>query len=233
MGSYCELKFDEIHILSAKSIVPDNLIALFQESDRTVREMPETDEDEAHKDILYQAPREVILSRLALLGCTESVVRDRFAEWRKDQIESWTYYYAEYDDDSDRETLKALGDFDFAVWRERVPRLLEKQWDLPEPVDEIDRRMRDDDDGWLHFDGYGSLVTLRALLDAFPNVKHVSLDISDLIGGGWLEENEPHCSGRRQADFAAVRNLAPTVILMRAVQTSTSSRSRLLCFILR
>ena len=165
MGSYCELKFDEIHILSAKSIVPDNLIALFQESDRTVREMPETDEDEAHKDILYQAPREVILSRLALLGCTESVVRDRFAEWRKDQIESWTHYYAEYDEDSDRETLKALGDFDFAVWRERVPSLLDKQWDLPEPVDEIDRRMRDDDDGWLHFDGYGSLVTLRALLD--------------------------------------------------------------------
>jgi hypothetical protein len=212
MGSYCELKFDELHIVDAKSAVPDDLVALFQESDRVVVEVHETEEDDARRDVLYQAPRESILRRLDLLGYTKTIVRERFTQWRNDQIESWTEH-SQYSEDSDRETLKALEVFDFTTWCQRATGLLERQWDLPEPVDEIDRRMRDDDDGWLHFDGYGSLGTLRALLDAFPNVKQVTLDITDLIGGGWIDENEPICSRRREADRGEVRSLAPTVIL--------------------
>nr|WP_245376529.1 hypothetical protein [Bradyrhizobium elkanii] len=56
-----------------------------------------------------------------------------------------------------------------------------------EATDEIDRRMRDrDDEGRLWFDGYGSLMSLRALLDACADVRHVTLDITALIGGGWI-----------------------------------------------
>jgi HEPN/Toprim N-terminal domain 1 len=121
--------------------------------------------------------------------------------------------YSQYPEDSDKETLRALEVFDFTTWCQRAASLLERQWDLPEPVDEIDRRMRDDYDGWLHFDGYRSLGTLRALLDAFPNVKQVTLDVTDLIGGGLIDENEPICSRRREADRGEVRSLAPTIIL--------------------
>jgi hypothetical protein len=215
MGSYCELSFDDISILSAKSAVPDNLVAIFQESDRVVREVPETEEEDARKDILYQAPREFILNRLNLIGYTEIIVQERFAEWRTDQIESWTDYYAAYPEDFDKETLKALEGFEFAVWRQRASDLLQRQWNLgtTEPADEIERRMRDHDDGWLHFDGYGSLVTLRALLDALPNVKQLTLDVTDLIHNGWIDETESICSRRRETDHGEVRNLAPTVIL--------------------
>jgi HEPN/Toprim N-terminal domain 1 len=38
MGSYAELKFDELLVLSSKSVVPDMLISLFQEADRRVAE---------------------------------------------------------------------------------------------------------------------------------------------------------------------------------------------------
>jgi hypothetical protein len=87
MGSYCELKFDGLHIVDAKSAVPDDLVALFQESDRVVLEVHETEEDDAHRDVLYQAPRESILRRLDLLGYTKTIVPERFTQWRNDQIE--------------------------------------------------------------------------------------------------------------------------------------------------
>ncbi len=214
MGSYCALKFDEIEIFDAKSVVPDNFVALFQESDRVVRTVPETEEDDSATDIFYQASRDVILTRLGLLGCTESVVKEKFEEWRKNKKKSLDEYIAFSGDEPDSEASKAINEFDFQVWRERGAALLPIRWgDLPEPVDEIDRRLRDHDDNWLFFAGYGSLVTIRALLDALPNIKHVTLDISDLVGSEYIGCEEAICRDRRKTDHGAIRNLAPTVIL--------------------
>lgn len=213
MGSYCALKFDEIEIFDAKSVVPDNFVALFQESDRVVRTVPETDEEDSMTDIFYQASRDVILARLALLGCTEDVVKEKFEEWKRNQKKSQEEYVAYSGDEAD-ETFKAINEFDFDVWRERGSALLAKAWDkLPKPVDEIDRRLREKYEGWLYFAGYGSLVTVRALLDALPNVKHVTLDIGDLIGGGYIGDQELICDDRRKTSHGEIRNLAPTVIL--------------------
>lgn len=213
MGSYCALKFDEIEVFDVKSVVPDNFIALFQETDRVVRKAPETAEQDDMTDIFYQASRDTILTRLTLLGCTEDVVKEKFEEWKRNQKKSLDEYIAYSGDEAD-ETFKAINEFDFDVWRERGSALLAKGWDkLPEPVDEIDRRLRDNYDGWLYFAGYGSLVTVRALLDAFPNVKHVTLDISDLVGGGYIGDQELICGDRRKTNHGEIRNLAPTVIL--------------------
>lgn len=210
MGSYCALKFDKIDICSAKSVVPDDLIALFQEVDRVVLKVEEDDDGDPINDTYYRASREVILNRLALLGCTDAVVRQKFEEWKKDERRFWEGYGAEID--KDNETLKAIDELTFDNWGRRVAALLPNQWkELPDPIDEIERRLRDSD-GWLHFAGYGSLVTIRALLGAFPNVKHVTLDISDLVQSEYIGEGEPICSGRRKTDHGGIRNLAPTVI---------------------
>jgi hypothetical protein len=213
MGSYCALKFDEIEIFDVKSVVPDDFVALFQESDRIVRKVPGSEEDDGKTDIFYQASRDVILTRLALLGCTEGVVKEKFEEWKRNERKSLEEYIA-YSGDEDGETFRAINEFDFDVWRERGSALLAKGWGkLPEPVDEIDRRLRDQYDGWLYFAGYGSLVTVRALLDAFPNVKRVTLDITDLVDGGYIGDEEPICGDRRKTNHGEIRNLAPTVIL--------------------
>jgi hypothetical protein len=66
----------------------------------------------------------------------------------------------------------------------RAPEVLATLYTREEATDEIDRRMRDrDGEGRLWFDGYGSLMSLRALLDACADVRHV---ITALIGGGWI-----------------------------------------------
>ena len=73
--------------------------------------------------------------------------------------------------------------------------------------------MRDFDSSWLWFDGHDSLVGFRALLDANPDVGKVTLDISDLIQGGWLEEHEPVSQGARRDDNQGIGPLVPTVVL--------------------
>jgi hypothetical protein len=57
------------------------------------------------------------------------------------------------------------------------------QFSRDDPIDVIDKHMREGEDSWLWFDGYGSLIGMRACTD----VKAVTLDISDLVGGGRRE----------------------------------------------
>jgi hypothetical protein len=210
MGSYCEIRFDNLDVCGAKSAVPDHFCALFQESDRRIQRVPDSDPEHTPY-VVYETSRSVMLDRLALLGCTTAVVRECFDDWRLGQIETWS------DDGEDwatrlTSTLKALT---FEEWQSRVPHVLRDQFSNKEPADEIDRNMLDTggDDGWLWFAGYGSLISIRALLDACPDVQAVSLDISDLVGGGWLEEDVALCAERRANDPLEPRPLAPTVVL--------------------
>ena len=70
-----------------------------------------------------------------------------------------------------------------------------------------------EDTSWLWVAGYGSLLSLRALLDACPNVNSVTLDVTDLVGGGWLESGDAVCSTRRKGELSTVHPGSPTVVL--------------------
>jgi HEPN/Toprim N-terminal domain 1 len=214
MGSYCSLRFDDWDVCSFKSGVPDEFCALFQEGDRVVFTSKVVDEgdEETVRTIAYQASREVILNRLTLLGCAEAVADERFAEWLETERKEYQGYVSEGEDWA-VETAAALQLLTQKEWRERIPQLLAHQYELGEPRDEIDRRMRDADEGWLWFDGYGSLISIRALLDACPEVKMVTLDISDLVDGGWIDEKEAICASRRAMGRLEFKPLAPTVVL--------------------
>lgn len=215
MGSYCVIKFDALEVCIAKSVVPDDFCALFQEGDRQVRSELSSDEKEEADDtpqIVYETSREALLSRLALLGCTSAVVRDCFEAWRRDQLERWKGYT---DDGWGGDVALALESLSFEVWAARAREVLAGQFDDKESKDEIDRRMRDigSDDSWLWFAGYGTPLSIRALLDACLDTKKISLDISDLIGGGGIEENVALCADRRAADPIEYRPMAPVVVL--------------------
>jgi hypothetical protein len=165
--------------------------------------------------IRYLAPREVILDRLNILGCTPAASQERFEAWlarKRAELSS------ELSPDPDSAAVET---FTFNQWRRRVPRLLATRWRNVRPRDAIERQMREEYGGWLWFDGLGSLLNLRALLDACPRIKTVGLDISELVGGGWIEPGEAICELRRIA-LATPRPLAPTVLLAEGSQTSGS-----------
>ena len=89
-----------------------------------------------------------------------------------------------------RERLKS---FTYDEWRRRLKDILLTRYNFTHSgktfADEVDRRMRDDDDGWLFF-GSDHLVVIRGVLDALPDTREVILDISDLVHGGYIGENE-------------------------------------------
>lgn len=216
MGSYCAIEFDDMHIVSGKSYVPDDFAALFQESDRDRSAAPADPEDEAPRESFrYTASRETILRRLSLLGATREVVVASFERWLADLRETWSGYAAE---GWGHDVAQAAQTLTLEDWSRRVPEILANRYADGAldwvPTDEIDRHMRQDSsDDWLSFDGYGSLFSLRAMLDACVDVRKVTLDMTDLVGAGYYETDSPLASEARHSVFASYNPLTPTLIL--------------------
>jgi HEPN/Toprim N-terminal domain 1 len=212
MGSACELKFDAISVLEQKSFVPDEFICIFQESDR--RELQEITEEEG--DVGYFAPREFVLQRLDLLGYTAEYARSHFEKWLEQERENYGEYEKEEGGSWASETAQALRQLNYEEWLSRVRDVLLTRFDFTRPLneykDEIDRQMRDLQDGWLFYDA-NILPIIRSLLQAFPEVREVSLDIGALIGAGYIDAKEKVCETRREPDLKERPELQPTVII--------------------
>ena len=211
LGSYCTVYFDDVDVCSAKSAVPDDFSALFQESDRLVRTSRYA--GDADPEVVYETTRDVVLARLDLLGCTSQVARERLSKWIKGKKATWEGYASGGDLDWAEETADALGKFTIEDWYARVPKVLATRHTREQYIDVIDRHMNGNASSWLWFDGYNSLVGFRAILDAHTHVKKVTRDISDLIQGGWLDADERAWEGHRSENLVRMGPLAPTVIL--------------------
>jgi hypothetical protein len=118
-------------------------------------------------------------------------------------------------DEHDKAEIAALSALTLDEWQRRVPQILRTRYSDTGPVDIVDWNMREQDSSlsWLWFDGYGTHLNIRALLDACSGVDKVFLDVSDLIGSGYLAEDVAVCAARRDGAWFALRPLAPTVIL--------------------
>ena len=215
MGTYCSILFDAEDVCARKSVIPDEYCALFQESDRRSNLTTRSDSDEEF-ELVYEAPRDVVLGRLALLGCTEEVVRFRFEQWRKgriERLEETAYEGSTWAQDE----VALLSELTLEKWQARVPGVLATRYNGSEPSNDIDKHMKEDDDGWLWFDGYNSLTMIRALLDASPQVTTVKLELSGLASGGYIFHDAAVCASRRKEELSRLQPLAPTVILAEGV----------------
>lgn len=184
MGSYCTLYFDEIYVATQKSYVPDEFVYLFQEIDRV--ELPPEGEDEfAETRIVYKASREVVLDRLDIGGFTAEHTANAFEAWLAEERETWKGFAADGRWEEADATSAALNTFSYSEWKVRAKEVLlfKLQWSSSKPPrdkeDEIDRLMRDELTGWLFF-GDDYRICLRAMLESFPEVQEVILDVGDL-----------------------------------------------------
>lgn len=212
MVSACVLYLDDIELTEQKRFVPDVLSALFQESDRI--ETP--DPDGGEPDVEYRARRESVLNRLDVMGCTEALARRRFEGWKAEQIDREEEYLSEWkaeQPDADK-TIKALQELTWDGWCQRVPDVLASLYDDDSSIDEIDHQMKSmDENSWLWFDGYGSLISLRAIIQAASDKQDVALHVGDLIGGGWIDANAKICAEKIRIVAARGQPAGPAVIL--------------------
>jgi hypothetical protein len=213
MGSSCELKFDQISVISQKSYVPDEFVCLFQEGDR--RSVESGDPEESNT-VGYFAERGVVLRRLDLMGYTAERARQHFDKWLDRERETYDEYEEDEQGEWASETAEALRTLNYQEWLARAKNVLMTRYNFARPTgeykDEIDRRMRDLSDDWLFYDG-NVLPIIRSLLEAVPEVREVSLDIGALIGGGWIDAQERICDARRAPDLQPRSDLQPTVII--------------------
>lgn len=209
MGSYCELKFDELSVHSSKSHVPDSFISLFQETDRQL-----SFDDDGDPTVKYVASRETVLKRLDILGLTSAAARDAYLKWwaaEKDLYSDLVHDGQDWAlvDDRDLDRLS------FAEWGSRVPRVLRTRYDMEriEAADPIDRRMCDLSDGWLFFDAADERLVIRAMLDVCPDVAQVVLDVSALVMGGYIDAERDICTAAREPGAIERPVLEPAIVL--------------------
>lgn len=212
MGSYCALTFDDLDVINAKSTVPDVFISLFQEADRRVDRTDDPDDPECR--VAYVVERYIMLQRLDVLGVTAEAARAAYEKWKAAQLDM----YREHAEDGSEwavVALAALESLTYVAWSARVPEILKIQFTLDrgDARDEVERNMLERDDGWLLFEAVDVRLSVRALLDACSDARQVILDISDLIGGGYLEDNVWLCDEARKPGAIARPLLEPTVIL--------------------
>jgi hypothetical protein len=193
--------------------VPEALISVFQESDR--RELADaSDPDEIRQHISYSASRGDMLQRLDVLGASAGAAGRSYEEWRTAELQAFSEY-AEDGSEWAVPAAEALAGLTYTAWANRVPAALADRYKTEDgdARDEVERRMLDGEDSWLLFQHDDLRLLLRALLDACPTVQEVVLDINDLIGGGYLEEDVRLCDEARAAGIVVRPVLEPTIIL--------------------
>lgn len=214
MTSSCGLMFDDMAITWVKADVPDTFIFLFQESDRRVTSLSDCDDEDERVEIRYSATREIVLRRLDFGGYTAERAQEHFEAWLDEERRSYGPISG-IDPSTYAEFYAELKNFDYDEWKKRVKPVLFARFDKPQSrdayIDEIDRRMRDIDQEWLFFGS--DLIALRALLEALPDVREISLDITDLVDAGWIDIDDPICRSRRESDAQPRSILQPTVII--------------------
>lgn len=220
MGSYCEIYFDDINILSYKSKVPECLISLFQETDKLTLphkyEEEFDDGDAVEPDVVYRTSRTTIIHRLELSGFTLDRAERDFAHWRQGELEYYREAVEENEHSWAKPDLELLTDLDFMNWMSRVPRALKTRYERPQDyLDAIDEKMKDifSSYDWLFFDWHEPRSVLRLILEAMPEIEAVTLDISDLVHGGYLEDDVQLCSKGRSPEMVGRHVLEPIVIM--------------------
>ena len=211
MGSYCTVYFDNVDVCNAKSAVPDEFCALFQESDRLVR--TSRYDDNGNPEIVYETTRKVVLDRLNLFGITSQVAHEWLSLSIKRKQSTWEGYASRADGDWAVETANELRNLTADDWYARVPQVLATRRTREEYIDEIDRLLHGFEEFLPWFGEHDFLVGFRAILDAHPHVKKVTLDISDLVYGGWVDADERICHGYRSRVAVGLGPLAPIIVL--------------------
>ena len=213
MVSSCALLLDDIDITSQKRFVPESFSALFQESDRVEIVDPEGED----RLIQYRASRRSILKRLDLMGCTATLAQRCFVSWREEEIRKQESYleWAESDESEDEDsTLKVLRALCWNEWRRRVPKIISTLYGSDNCLDETDRHMkREGEPPWLWFDGFDSLITMRAIIDAAMDTQTIALDVGHLISAEWIDQSAKVCERKPRIVLARGQATGPTIIL--------------------
>jgi hypothetical protein len=222
MGSYAQLKVGDIEVSQFKSEVEPWVALVFTEDDRRTRpatadELEYDDVDEPRHVTELVAPADVVRDRLELTGADWGATVTAFEELVADQIEIHTSVRESIQHETLRERIdeeiEAIRNLDLDAWVDALcnsrPNPAEKRTDLGTRSWLLDL--------WEYTD---IRLCLRAVLECRPS-DVVTLDVTDLIDGGWLPIDEDPREAALSAFGWAERYASPIVVL---TEGSTDAR---------
>jgi hypothetical protein len=222
MGSYAQLKIGDISVSQFKSEVEPWVALVFTADDRRTRPATDVELERAGVDEPWHvtelvAPADVVRDRLELTGADWGAAVTAFDELVAQQIETHTSVRESTQDETIRKRIdeenKAIRKLDLDAW---VDALCSSRPDTAEKRTDLGTR------SWLlDLWEYGDIrLCLRAVLECRPS-DVVTLDVTDLIDGGWLTTDEDPREAALSAFGWAERYASPIVVL---TEGSTDTR---------
>jgi hypothetical protein len=221
MSSYAGIYVNGNEICSYRNVVDSGALYLFSQDELLRLEgkqavplsagwrVDQINEDEIDglQAVVYRTTVGILRDRLDVLGFGEALAQQVFDETRDEKIERQLFYvedrnFREFADKM-REELEALQRLTYLSWRKQVGDHLkskharsEANWNDNNPLrlfEEADER-----------------VLLRAIVEEFDDAEIVSLDMSELEAGGWLDDES-----RGESSIAASWNRpsSPPIII--------------------
>ena len=215
MGSYTDLTIDGYSILETKSYVIPEVMTLFQESDKRIgtrkasgrwRELKSDSEDQDGVVVTYSSEVAKVVDRLNVMGFTMRRVRDDFESFRESEIEKYTAWLEEGDDDGYRAELNYFTHLTFDRYAEALRTVLTQRirphsagQSAPylDPV--AQKIVGDNEDHIFGFLGSDLRAFIRLACELVPQNSEVVQDISELVEAGYYEEDEPVCTNSTRA----------------------------------
>lgn len=178
MGSYCSFIIKERELFWGKSYVPTDICILFHQSElkRSIEKAIYDDEEYDREIYLLESTNTKLLDRLRILGYSpeQAYIRVLMA------LDEYVLEYGEF--------LSIR--FDIDVWRSKITEIVNNPLVDHFEGDDVARYILYDSDFTLGLPSYDVRDTLVLLLSLFPKDTRVAIDYSDLVGGGYIDEDE-------------------------------------------
>jgi hypothetical protein len=218
LGSYAQCWLDDLFVGSSKNDIDTEIISLFRSTDKNIKTsltshcpkwmkhyQESFEEEPDSKLVYYEAPVSVIRDRLDVLGYDLETVKTSFNLWIKEKKERVQSYSEEENEGSSetsslmsehyRKELKILSVLTPELWIESLKQIhasgLETnyygRYEGPHEDTPIGYMLSND---WYGFPGYDFFIPLRLAIEAFEGSKTLVYDITDLVWGGYFEEDD-------------------------------------------
>lgn len=201
MGSYASLTLEDYEFFSMNSYVHPFIMSLFTENDRKESiTHDENDPEYEYKNIIYQSDVKTIKTRLNIMGFNLKTLEHHFSRSKKYKLDNF--------DEEDEKISKVhlsefLDDFNFDNYLATLKKIYDKKIDFFENGNSLDYQKLEkiknknpyikyileeveylDDRVDIDYRFY-----LRGFLEKLDDNIEIFLDVSDLINGGYYDEN--------------------------------------------
>jgi hypothetical protein len=207
MGSFAQLEIDGFEIYSTKNSVDNEVMTIFRESEQVVipncppsesvfGETVDSQDGETDCRVVYTCEVWKVRDRLDIMGFTLTRVNREFQELLSKHVESIDWWNGDPDLDprgaAEIQFLESLTFESYLLGLRELFRLEIQPWDTnnskrPQLSEEAKYILNDHEEHEIGFFGSDIRSLIRTACELAPDAGWITLDVTDLVAGGYFE----------------------------------------------